>query len=722
MKIGTPGFAARITALVIAFTSLTIAIMAGLGYAKLYGVTEQNASIRIDRASRAAASILSHAIDGEFEIIRNDEGRPQAIRIASGTPDSALNFRQQHDEVLAEIGAANQGAANLFRLNPQTNGFDRFATTFRKPDGSMPPAMSISQGHPAWSNLFANKPHVGEVPVMNRLRLAYLTPIQAPDGTVAGALAVDVGWVDDLIVARNELTRQIAGGAIGITLLVIIMGTLWMRSEMKPLRVLSGVANRVASGEHITDMPYRDRTDEVGALSMGLSRVAELQKRLSVLAYTDELTGIGNRARYLADLEEHVKNSLSGESRSFLLHIDLDKFKETNDAFGQSAGDALMRIIADILKDSACENSAIARLSGDQFTLLCNYDGDQENIYTLAKNILSKVSKPHILRQGEVQITASIGIVTMPLDAKSLDEAHLNADLSLRQAKANGGNCMVMYNKSMNTDLQNQLQMERYLREAIEARDFHVHYQPQIDPTDNSLQGLEALARWQHDELGYVGPDQFIPIAESTGLIVDLGAIIMDKTCRQVRAWLDEGFDFKHVSINVSPVQLWQTDFVQQFHNALLKYDIDGKYICLEVTESVFIDHSEGRVNEIFQAIQNLGVRLSLDDFGSGYSSLGYLNRLQFDQFKIDRSFVTGVDKDPNKFSLLAGIVGLGRGLDLEIVCEGAETEGEVMAISSIGCRSIQGFYFAKPAPAEQIGHVVSDLAAMDVMPEAKSA
>ncbi|MCC0035103.1 MAG: EAL domain-containing protein [Hoeflea sp.] len=715
---GTTG---RATALLVLIVSATILITATLGYFKLYEVTATNSSVRIDRAARAATALFAERLASEFTAIRDENGRPQALRIKSADTAAPLTFREGHDTLLKEIGAINQGAANLFRLNPETQAFDRFATTFRKPDGSMPPPMSIGILHPAYDNLINNRPHLGEVPVMGRMRLAYLTPIQAASGAIAGALAVDVGWVDDLVAAKTELRWQIIVATGLILVLVAAFGAASMGAEMKPLRVLSKYADDLAAGVPSGAVPYSTRDDEIGALAQGLERVVALQDKLAHLAYTDSLTGLSNRGRYLSDLETALDESLSGKRKWVLIHLDLDKFKKINDAYGQTAGDSLLKVAASRIKETAGDGARIARLAADHFTILIGDGRSADQVSVLAGKLLNALHQPIELRAGEFHITGSAGIVLLQHDARDADEAHRNAGLALRKAKATGDRA-VIFSSELHDEFENYIRMERILRLAIQEREIEIHFQPQIDPSTNQLAGVEALARWTHPAEGPISPGLFIPIAESSGQIVDLGTLILDLACEQAAKWREKNFDFRHISVNVSPIQLWQSNFVAVVKDALNRHGLSGSEICIEITEGVFVDQSERRIEKVLSAIRELGVLLSLDDFGSGYSSLGYLNRLPFDQLKVDRSFISDIDTDVRKQKVLRGILELGRGLGFSIVIEGAETGEEVAVIRKMGCDAIQGFYYSRPAPALLIPEVVKKIARSLPESEARTA
>ena len=690
----------RVTLLLLVFVAAGMMIIAGLSYSQLDSVTENNAKIRIDRAGRAAAAITAYAFSGTFHVERNEQGTPKAIHVVGEGSDAALKASKNFDALVMEIGHTNQGAANVFRWNEATKAFDRIATTFRKPDGTMPPPAFIAPGHPAYNALLAKNVHVGNVPVAGRLRLAYLMPIMDVTGVLIGSLAVDVGWVDDLIVARDELREKIIGWTSGILLIVASLGALLLYLEMRPLRHMARFAHDVAAGVDDGKVPYLSRNDEIGKLATGLGRVVQLQSNLEHLAYFDQLTGLANRSKFLTDLEKAVELSLAGERACALFMIDLDHFKETNDAFGHAAGDALLVQIKDLILSELMPGDQLCRIGGDDFAILSERSADPAVATALAARLIECMAKPFTLMQGEVHASASIGVVLLPRDAKSGHEAHRNADLALRQAKTDGRGRCVFYAEELNDVAQKRLVLGRQLRHAIENNELAVHFQPQVRGSDNGLHGLEALARWPHPTRGFIPPFEFIPVAESVGLIGELGHWVMNETCRIARQWLDAGFEFHHVSVNVSPLQLWQPNFLQSVQDVLNAHQLPAQYLCLEVTESLFVNHAEDRVMHVMNGLRDIGICLSLDDFGTGYSSLGYLNKLPLEQLKIDRSFVMDVDQDKRKQSLLRGIVALGKGLGMHIVAEGAERVEEVEFLREIGCEAIQGYYFCKPVAA----------------------
>lgn len=691
---------ARATLLLLAFVSAGILVMGGVGYFKLDQSTRENADIRIDRAARAAAAIAARAFEGVFSIEREADGRPLAVRLAPNFTSDALKISPKFDALVDEIAKTNQGSANVFRYNSITGLFERFATTLRKPDGTLARNASLGKKHAAYSSLVAGKHYTGRVQVLERDRLAYLTPILDASGTVAGALAVDVGWVDDLLRAKTELQHTIFVSTGLLLFILISLGAVLLHREFRPLRVIGAFAHRIAIGEVRGDVPFLDRKDEIGTLAAGMAQVVNMQAKLEQLAYFDQLTGAANRSRFQRALEICLGGKDEPVVPSSLYFIDLDQFKEVNDAFGHEAGDALIVKVAELLRQELKPGEMLARIGGDEFAILSPSRLAIDDIVPLADTILNRLARPFNLPQGEVHTGCSIGIALLPQDGRTTQDAIRNVDLALYEAKKNGRGRFCFFANEMNEAAQKRLVTGRALREAIEAKELIVHFQPQVRISDFSLFGVEALARWPHPTRGFIPPSEFIPIAEDSGLIVDLGVLVLNETCRCARQWLDAGFDFRSVSVNVSPIQLWQPNFEQVVAAALAESGLPPRHLCLEVTESLFVNHGEERVLRTLNALRDLGVSLSLDDFGTGYSSLGYLNKLPFNQIKIDRSFVADIDKDEQKERLLRGIVALGKGLGFHLIAEGAETEAEVAILRAAGCDAVQGFYFSRPVAA----------------------
>jgi len=429
----------------------------------------------------------------------------------------------------------------------------------------------------------------------------------------------------------------------------------------------------------------------------------EAERRLEQLAYSDPLTGLANRTlfkRRLAGLIEGC--AMEGRSGALLL-IDLDRFKEVNDSLGHAAGDELLIRVAAALRQDLGPRAFIARLGGDEFAVLAEGCGMSDAALTaLADRLIGRLSGPVDLTEGEAFVGATIGIARLPEHGATAETAVRNADLALYTAKEAGRGRAQLFEPVYAQAVDQRLDLARHLRHAVETGALKAHYQPQVDLRTGCVTSFEALLRWTHPERGPISPAEFIPIAESSGLIVDLGLWVLREACRQGRAWLDAGLPPRSISVNVSPAQIWNVDFETAVSAVLAETGFPAKLLCLELTESLFVDHTEQRISRTLTALSGLGVRLALDDFGSGYSSLGYLTRLPFDWLKVDRAFVDGISTAPEKRKLLGGIIALSHGLGMTVVAEGAELPAEVDVLSGLDCDLVQGFVFSPPIAPDQ--------------------
>lgn len=678
----------------------SIGLVSGLSYVEIFKSTEENANIRIDRAARAAAAILHHGTNEQLVPMADEQGRPLAIILSGDPADAALRAGTDLDELILTIGRTNQGAANMFVWVPETAAFDRIATTFRRPDGGMPPPFAIKDGHPAFANLVAGQPFTGSVPVQGRMRLAYLMPVIDTVGTVLGAAAVDVGWVDDLTLAADRLSTRVFTAAAVILLCVILFGGIVLRFQLAPLRRLAAAAHRLASGQQQSAFPCAERKDEIGDLAHGLARVTELQDKLQKLAYVDPVTTAGNRTRYFADLTDALS---VGDRRAVLYHLDFTGFAKINDTFGQRVGNRVLMQAYARISGLFGPDSQISRISADDFCIVQGKNSEPAQAGDLAARTIEALSKPFQLDEGEIRVEPCIGIALLPQDGKDPETAHRVAGLALRAARENSHQRYMFFSSPLNDRVQTEMILETNLRSALNARDMRLHYQPQICPESGRLIGLEALARWPNGAEYAVPPSKFIPLAEKTGLILDLGGYVIEETVRQASEWLAGGFDFGQVSVNVSPIEFRQTNFASYVNDTLVKHGLPPERLCLEITENVFVDTSEKLVLDVLSQLQAIGVRLSLDDFGAGYSSLSYLHQLPFQELKIDRTFLKDADKYPQKRQLYEGIVRLGKSLGLKVVAEGAETEGEYALTVGLKCDGIQGFFCSPAVAAEEV-------------------
>ncbi|MCG6206440.1 EAL domain-containing protein [Rhodopseudomonas sp. HC1] len=437
----------------------------------------------------------------------------------------------------------------------------------------------------------------------------------------------------------------------------------------------------------------------------------EAERRLEQLAYSDPLTGLANRALFKRKLAGLFDAPVADERTNSLLLIDLDRFKEVNDSLGHSTGDALLIHVSNVLRQELDPEAFIARIGGDEFAVLTdNPCASADEPITLANRIIAKLSVPVELAEGEACIGATIGIAILPQHGATAEKASRNADLALYMAKEAGRGRAQLFEPIYAEAVDQKLDLGRRLRHAVESGGLKTHYQPQIDLKTGRIRGFEALLRWSHPERGPISPSEFIPIAESTGLIVDLGHWVLRDACRQMRAWLDAGLPPRSVSVNVSPAQIWNGDFEKVVSAVLAETGLPAELLCLELTENLFVDHTKQKVSSTLAALSKLGIQLALDDFGSGYSSLGYLTRLPFNCLKIDRTFVSGIATEPEKRKLLGGIIALAHGLGMSVVAEGAELTAEVDLLTTFDCDFVQGYVFSKPVAADEAPGVAAEI------------
>ena len=427
----------------------------------------------------------------------------------------------------------------------------------------------------------------------------------------------------------------------------------------------------------------------------------QAEKQLRELAYFDTLTGLANRALFTRELHDVMETVQTQGGSAALFLLDLDHFKEVNDTLGHAAGDELLRTVAQSLKDYVGQKGFVARLGGDEFAIIIRNYFDVQCLDSFARGVVNQLTGVLKLQRGEVMTGTSIGIALIPQDGGDAEEVLRNADLALYMVKDEGRGKAFFFTPEMSRSVQARLKLARDLRFAIENDALESRFQGQVDLKTGKVAGFETLVRWKHPTRGYVSPTEFIPVAESSSLICDIGLWILRDACKTGRAWLDAGEPERMISVNVSAAQIWQSEFETDVMTILEETGYPAHLLCLELTESVFADHGEGRVRKVLARLKAAGLRLALDDFGTGYSSLGYLNDLPFDELKIDRCFVAGVHNAPDKARLLQGIIALGRGLGMRVVGEGAEEEGEIALLRAYGCDVVQGFAYLRPETAD---------------------
>ncbi len=467
---------------------------------------------------------------------------------------------------------------------------------------------------------------------------------------------------------------------------------LWLASLMI-VSTLGGLA--VVLITSVIDMRLESRTAALAA------SLANANQELTYLALHDNLTKLPNRLLLEDRLNQAIQSSRRSQAPFSVMFLDMDGFKEVNDAFGHSVGDALLAEVAERIRSAIRASDTLARIGGDEFVLLADH-GEPTSAANLADKLIRLVGQPYRIAQHEVRITASIGIALYEDFAQETHDVLRNADAAMYHAKALGRSGYCFFEPSMNAHAHEQLQLLQELRFALERQEMVLHYQPKFHAITSQLAGVEALVRWQHPVRGLLAPDQFIPLAEKSGLIVQLGEWVLNEACRQMGAWRAEGHSGWNVAVNLSPLQFSHTGLIQLVRETLERYSLEPGCLTLEVTESTAMQ--DPYVSQaILKKINDMGVKISIDDFGTGYSSLLYLKRLPATELKIDRGFVRDLAPHTEDAAIVSAIVALGRTLNLSIVAEGIETRAQQDFLTEIGCGFLQGFLLGRPMPAREL-------------------
>jgi diguanylate cyclase (GGDEF)-like protein/PAS domain S-box-containing protein len=422
------------------------------------------------------------------------------------------------------------------------------------------------------------------------------------------------------------------------------------------------------------------------------------EERIAHLAHFDVLTDLPNRVSFREHVESRLSKGLSEEDRFAILYIDVDEFKSINDSLGHHVGDELLKCIASRLRESVGPGDLVARLGGDEFAIVKIGCGDQAALAAFVENLYHAIRVPATCCGHDVTTDASIGIAVAPDDGTSIDQLVKNADLAMYDAKLGGRRTFRFFTAEMGARMQARRALELDLRQAIAARAFDVYYQPLVDLTSNTVTGCEALLRWNHCERGFVSPAEFIPLAEETGLIIELGDWVLERACSDAVTWPD------HVvlAVNVSPVQFKSKALALKVAGALARSGLSPNRLELEITEAVLIRDDEEALATLLQ-LRDLGVRISLDDFGTGYSSLSYLQRFPFDKIKIDRSFVNDVCEAGGSSPIVRALVAMALARSMSTTAEGVETEAQRKALRELGCTQMQGFLFSPAVPTKRL-------------------
>lgn len=434
---------------------------------------------------------------------------------------------------------------------------------------------------------------------------------------------------------------------------------------------------------------------------------AEDQLKLSYLARYDPLTGLINRFMFSDRLQRAIARARRNEELVALMFLDLDDFKTVNDHYGHATGDALLKQVAKRIVAAVRESDSVARIGGDEFTVILENGTRLEDAGQVAAKILDSVAEPYIVGNRELRVTTSIGIAMYPLDGDSSQALLRDADIAMYSAKAAGSNNYQYFTPQLRQSASDRLQLIDGLRRAVATGDgLRLAYQPWIDTDTGEVAGVEALLRWEHPELGIVPPERFVSLAEQTDLIVPLGVWAMHEACRQLKKWHDSGLEKFAVSINVSPRQLRRGNLADIVEQTLRRTKLDASWLKLELTERTLVDDTE-TARRTLERLRAIGVSIAIDDFGTGYSSLSYLKSFPIDAIKIDREFVRDAVTDADTATVSESMVSLAKKLRLEVIAEGVETREQLDVVRGFGCTLVQGYYVSRPLAVDRIPRAV---------------
>lgn len=510
-----------------------------------------------------------------------------------------------------------------------------------------------------------------------------------------------------------------------IVLVVLILSVFLIYSQVEtllinPINHLRKLVLRLKEGNLEQDISVigNDELSELAEDFQSMSdSLAKSREKVNNLAYYDSLTGLPNRETFTINLKKSIAQCKRTDTALALLFIDLDNFKYINDAYGHAVGDQLLietasrldtclrnadHISRQNLADDDVGVDMVVRLGGDEFTVVLADIQQAHQASVVAQRVINAVSQPYLIQGKEIVIGASIGIAMYPVDGGNAETIVKNADLAMYEAKQKGKNNFQFFTKALNSSVAHRMELESELRDALKQQQLFLQYQPKINLSNGVVEGVEALVRWLHPEKGMIPPNQFIPVAEDSGLILDVGRYTLKQACKQLKNWSEGGYSRLTIAVNISAAHLSFGDLVSDVRHAIEQYSVLPGNLEIEITESLLM-RDERRGVETLRQLRELGVKLSLDDFGTGFSSLAYLRKIPLDSLKIDREFIQEMESNEDSAAIVKIIMDLAMVLNLEVVIEGVESVGQLEIIRRMGLPLIQGYYFCKPVGPEDI-------------------
>ena len=523
---------------------------------------------------------------------------------------------------------------------------------------------------------------------------------------------VETGFMAPYSAVKQELVPHFADGAFP-------MGVPAYRAAVLPLYQSILTLRDQAYETALDDVraAYGEvRTQVVVSIIAALLALAALRaifvrvnQKLTSLAMHDSLIGLPNRLLLKDRLSQMLEKALRNDGRFALMFLDIDDFKAINDSCGHHVGDQLLIAVARRICDTLRAQDTVARVGGDEFILLADIN-DPDDAATIAHKLILAVCQPTTIAGQELHVTASIGIAVYPFDGVTQHDLMIHADTAMYHAKQRGKNSYCFYDAAMNSDVQDHLSLLNDLHVALARGELELHYQPKFFAPSGPLCGAEALLRWRHPARGLIPPDKFIPLAEKTGLIIPIGAWVLDEACRQMARWHKEGHESWTIAVNLSPLQFCHARLIEVVRDTLDRHALRPGSLTLEITETTAMRDAEESV-AILDQLASMGVQISIDDFGTGYSSLLYLKRLPATELKIDRGFVRTLVQGSEDVAIVAAIIALGQALSMNVVAEGVETLAQQAFLTGLGCHMLQGYLLGRPMPAQEFYEAAVNMA-----------
>ncbi len=508
----------------------------------------------------------------------------------------------------------------------------------------------------------------------------------------------------ELLEALTQSKMMLIISIISILIVTIIISLILLNKLLSiPLkRLLDGIAV-ITKGDYSHTISIQNN-DELGLISKEFNKMAktinERESQLDELAHYDVLTKMPNRAMFLSNLESALNRAERNHTKLAVFFLDLDEFKSINDTLGHNIGDKVLKHVAENLSKIMRKNDLLARIGGDEFNILVEDLESAVVAEEIAQKMIEQMNLPLMIDNNQMHITGSIGIAIYPDDARDSMTLLKNADIAMYNAKDNGKNRYKFFSQELSISLENRTKMLKELKEALKKDEFKLYYQPKFSLETGNIYAAEALIRWENPTLGFVTPDQFIPLAEESGEIINIGAWVIEQACKDFASWRKLGLCITQVSVNVSNIQFAQHNIIRTLQNAIKNADIEPQSLEIEMTESYVYENSD-KALKVLHKIREIGIDIAMDDFGTGYSSMSYLKQLPLSRLKIDKSFIDDIPHNDDDVEITKIIIALAKVMGLEITAEGIENQEQIQFLQELECNEGQGYICSKPLPNE---------------------